>query len=67
MMQCKRQQTSAGFRELPAIVATEGFKAQMEGDGAECAGNTPEQFAALLRIEVECYSRVVKALGLRLD
>jgi len=39
----------------------------MEGNGAECAGNTPEQVAALLRIEVECYSRVVKALGLRLD
>lgn len=39
----------------------------MEGNGAECEGNTPEHVAALLRIEVECYSRVVEAHGLRLD
>jgi len=54
-------------RELISIVATEEFKAQMEKNGAEPQANTPEQFAALVRAEVDRYGKVVKALGLRLD
>jgi tripartite-type tricarboxylate transporter receptor subunit TctC len=54
-------------RELTSIVATEEFKAQMEKNGAEPQANTPEQFAALVRAEVDRYGKVVKALGLRLD
>lgn len=54
-------------RELLAIVATEDFKAQMEKNGAEPQANSPEQFAAMVRNEVERYAKVVKTLGLRLD
>jgi len=54
-------------RELAAIVATPDFRAAMEANGAEPIANTPEQFAALLRTEVDRYTKVVKAVGIKLD
>jgi tripartite-type tricarboxylate transporter receptor subunit TctC len=54
-------------RELVAIVATPDFRTAMEANGAEPISNTPEQFAALLGNEVERYTKVVKAVGIKLD
>ena len=54
-------------KTLLEIVATEDFKALMERNGADPISNSPEQFASMLRAELERYGKVVKTLGLRLD
>ena len=54
-------------RELTAIVATPDFRALMDKNGAEPISNTPEQFAAMIRAEVARYTKVVKAVGIKLD
>ena len=55
-------------RELTSIVATPDFKVAMEKNGAEALSSaTPEQFARLVGEEAARYSRVVKALGIKLD
>ena len=54
-------------RELVAIVATPDFRALMDKNGAEPISNTPEQFGAMIRAEVDRYTKVVKAVGIKLD
>ena len=54
-------------RELTAIVATPDFRTLMDKNGAEPISNTPEQFAAMIRAEVDRYTKVVKAVGIKLD
>ena len=47
-----------GTREVRDILANQGI---------EPAGNTPEQFAAFIDVEVEKWSRAVKASGAKID
>ena len=54
-------------RELTAIVATADFRTLMDKNGAEPISNTPEQFTAMIRAEVDRYTKVVKAVGIKLD
>ncbi len=54
-------------REISAIAATADFKSLMDKNGAEALSNTPEQFAAMIRNEVDRYTKVVKAIGVKLD
>ena len=54
-------------RELTAIVATADFRSLMDKNGAEPISNTPAQFAAMIRAEVDRYTKVVKAVGIKLD
>jgi tripartite-type tricarboxylate transporter receptor subunit TctC len=54
-------------RELTAIVATPDFRTLMDKNGAEPISNTPDQFAAMIRAEVDRYTKVVKAVGIKLD
>jgi tripartite-type tricarboxylate transporter receptor subunit TctC len=55
-------------REIVAIAATPEFKAAMDANGAEpLASATPEQFASMLRGEVDRYTKIVKAVGIKLD
>ena len=54
-------------REIAAIAATPDFKAAMEKNGAEAASNTPAQFLKMVESEAERYTKVVKALGVKLD
>lgn len=54
-------------RELTAIVATPDFRSLMDKNGADPISNTPEQFAAMIRSEVDRYTKVVKAIGIKLD
>jgi tripartite-type tricarboxylate transporter receptor subunit TctC len=54
-------------KTLVEIVATDDFKTLMDRNGADPISNSPEQFAAMLRAELDRYGRVVKTLGLRLD
>ncbi len=54
-------------KELVSIVATPDFKTMMENNGAEPISNSPEQFATMIKSEVERYTKVVKAIGIKLD
>ena len=55
-------------REIVAIVATPEFKTAMDANGAEpLASASPEQFASMLRGEVDRYTKIVKALAIKLD
>ena len=54
-------------KELVSIVATPDFKTMMENNGAEPISNSPDQFAIMIKSEVERYTKVVKAIGIKLD
>jgi tripartite-type tricarboxylate transporter receptor subunit TctC len=43
------------------------IKARLEIEGAEAIGNTPEQFAAFVRTDIEKWARVVKATGAKAE
>ena len=54
-------------RELTVITAAADFKTAMEKNGADAASNTPAQFLKMVGEEAERYSKVVRALGIKLD
>ena len=54
-------------REIATITATADFKSAMEKNGAEAASNSPAQFLKMVGEEAERYTKVVKALGVKLD
>ena len=55
-------------REIVAIVATPDFASAMDVNGAEpLSSASPEQFTTMLRGEVDRYTKVVKAIGIKLD
>ncbi len=54
-------------RELSVIVATPDYRIAMEKNGAEPIFNSPEQFSAMVAEEAARYSKVVKALAIKLD
>jgi tripartite-type tricarboxylate transporter receptor subunit TctC len=43
------------------------IKARLEIEGAEAFGNTPEQFAAFVKTDIEKWAKVVKATGARAE
>ncbi len=51
-------------QELKLIVASAEFKDALDKNGAEPLSNTPEEFAAFTRREVEAYVKLVKKIGL---
>jgi tripartite-type tricarboxylate transporter receptor subunit TctC len=51
-------------RELGAIMADPAMQQWMESRGAEARSNTPEQFGAYIRKDLEKWSRVVKQVGI---
>lgn len=54
-------------REIVAIAATADFKSAMEKNGAEATSNSPAQFSKLVGEEADRYTKVIKALGVKLD
>ena len=46
---------------------TPPFKARLNEIGLEPVGNTPEEFAAFVRIEIARWAKVVKAANLTVD
>jgi len=49
------------------IVRSPGIQAQFAALGADAVGNSPEEFAAFVRRDMERYARVVKLSGAKLD
>jgi tripartite-type tricarboxylate transporter receptor subunit TctC len=51
-------------QELKVIVPSPEFKDALDKNGAEPLSNTPEEFAAFTRREVDAYVKLVKKIGL---
>jgi tripartite-type tricarboxylate transporter receptor subunit TctC len=54
-------------REIIKALQLTEVVARLAGDGAEAAGGTPQQFAALIKAEREKWARVIKEAGIRGD
>ncbi|MBI3938204.1 MAG: tripartite tricarboxylate transporter substrate binding protein [Betaproteobacteria bacterium] len=53
--------------EMVRLLNVPEFKQWLMGQGAEPVGNTPQEFAAFVKAELEKYVGIVKASGLRPD
>ena len=53
--------------EIVRILALPDVKEKLAGLGAELVGNTPEEFAALVKVEVVKWADVVRKSGARVD
>jgi tripartite-type tricarboxylate transporter receptor subunit TctC len=54
-------------RELVAILKDPDILARFKQLSTEPVGNSPEEFGAFVKAELEKYARVIKAAGIRLD
>jgi tripartite-type tricarboxylate transporter receptor subunit TctC len=54
-------------RELRAALADAKVREQIEAQGAEPSGGTPAEFRALVAADIEKWTRVVKAAGVKAD
>lgn len=54
-------------RDLLATLALPGMAEALLAQGSEAAGGTPEAFGALIRSEIETYTRLVKSAGIRAE
>jgi tripartite-type tricarboxylate transporter receptor subunit TctC len=52
-------------REIVSIVKTPQFAEQFASEGIVPVGNTPDQFAAVMRVDIDKWTKVIKAAGLR--
>jgi len=53
--------------EVTRIVRTAVMKERLAAQGAEVAGGSPEEFAALIKADTSTWSRVVKDAGMRFE
>ena len=54
-------------QEVARILATPEMRERFAGQGAVPVGNTPEQFGAFIRAEIDKWARVVKFSGAKID
>ena len=54
-------------REIVAILKSREVRQRLENDGAEPVGNTPAEFAAIMRSDIAKWAKVVAAAGMRID
>jgi tripartite-type tricarboxylate transporter receptor subunit TctC len=48
-------------------LADPGMREKMVGRGADPVGNTPDQFAAFLREDMQGWAKIAKASGITMD
>jgi tripartite-type tricarboxylate transporter receptor subunit TctC len=53
--------------EIVKALKVSDVKTRLTAEGAEPVGNTPAQFQAYIRTEIEKYAKVVKALGIKAE
>jgi tripartite-type tricarboxylate transporter receptor subunit TctC len=53
--------------EIVKALTHSEVKARLTAEGAEPVGNSPAQFQAYIRTEIEKYAKIVKALGIKAD
>ena len=54
-------------QQIAASLRTPDLKSKLTAQGMEVVGNSPEQFAAYIREEIEKWTRVVKSSGARVE
>ncbi len=54
-------------REIVKVLARPDVKERLEGAGAQAVGSTPEEMAKYIRREFSRWSRLIKAVGIRVD
>jgi tripartite-type tricarboxylate transporter receptor subunit TctC len=54
-------------REVAKALGSPAVRERLQAQGAEPVGNTPEQFAALIKAETAKWAQVVKASGAKVD
>ena len=52
------------YRDVVKVLAMPDVRQRLEADGGDVIGGTPAEFAALIRAEIETWSKVIKAAGL---
>ena len=50
-------------REIVKVLAMPDVKEKLAGVGAEVVGNTPEEFAAVIRVDLAKWKRIVQETG----
>jgi tripartite-type tricarboxylate transporter receptor subunit TctC len=53
--------------EVKRMVEMPDVRERLLKDGAEPAGSSPEEFAAMIRDDVQRWTRVVKSTGVKVD
>ena len=53
--------------EVAKVLASPDVKERLDAAGFESIGNTPDQFAAYIRSEIDKWAKVVKASGVRAE
>ena len=54
-------------QEVVKIIHTADFKQKMMGEGAEAVGNTPEEFAEIIKSGLAQWTKLVKEAGIKAD
>ena len=54
-------------REMVKVLQLAEIRDSFKNQGAEPVGNTPDQFRAIIRTEIEKWRKVVQATGARVD
>ena len=54
-------------REIVKILRLPDVRERLAGQGAEPVGNTPEEYAVLLKADLARWAKVVKTAGIRAD
>jgi tripartite-type tricarboxylate transporter receptor subunit TctC len=53
--------------ELNKIVRNKDMQDKLAGDGVSAAGGTPEQFAALIKRDIDVWRKVVQKAGVKAE
>jgi len=53
--------------EVVALLKRSDVRERLLADGAEPVGNTPEEFGAFIKAEIERWAKVIRAAGIRAD